>query len=237
MIGALRGSILERQALGETAVELVVDVGGVGYRVSVTPRTAARLGTAPGEVHMSVHTHVREGAITLYGFADPAERRAFELLISAHGVGPALALAVLGVHRPAALAEMVVNGDVDGLCLVPGVGRKTAVRLLVDLKARFEQLDGGEGLDRLLESSPAAAGHRGAEGGPSPESGDGDGEGDSEWSVAARAARAARADVSEALAQLGYASQEIRAALRELPDAGTAEDLLRLALRELAPRR
>ncbi len=236
MIGALRGSILERQPLGETAVELMVDVGGVGYRVSVTPRTAARLDMFADEVRLSVHTHVREGAITLYGFADPAERRTFEMLITAHGVGPALALAVLGVHRPGALAELVVNGDVDGLCLVPGVGKKTAVRLLVDLKARFEQLDGGEGLEQLLESSGSSDGTRARQHGDGEEHGTGDPGEEGEASSRA-ASRSARADVSEALAQLGYAGEEIRAALRELPDGGTAEELLRLALRELAPRR
>jgi len=212
VIGALRGTIIERQPLGESAVELVLDVGGVGYRVTVSPRTAASLDGLGHEASIAVHTHVREGAITLYGFVDADERRAFELLLSAHGVGPALALAIVAVHRPADLAGIVIGGDTTALCLVPGVGKKTAARLLVDLRARFEQYDGPLGASAVLEGDGPAAGGPGG-----------------------RASE--RADVSEALAQLGYAPEEIRAALRTLPDGGSAEELLRLALRELAPRR
>lgn len=212
MIGALRGSVIERRPLGETAVELVVDVGGVGYRVTVTPRVAAASGGLGHELTLSVHTHVREGSITLYGFADSDERGAFELLISAHGVGPSLALAVVAVHRPAELADIVIGGDTDALCLVPGIGKKTAARLLVDLRARFEQLAGPLGSIAMLGEGSAST----------------DG---------SRRAGSERADVSEALAQLGYASEEIRAVLRSLPEDRGAEDLLRLALRELAPRR
>ena len=151
MIGYLRGEIVERRTVGDSSVELVVDVRGVGYRVLVTPRVAAgiamtlteavRAVSAP-EVSLSVHTHVREGAITLYGFGDAEERRAFEILLTAHGVGPALALAIVAVHEPARLVGIVTGDDVDALMLVPGVGRKTALRLLIDLKARFSELDG-----------------------------------------------------------------------------------------------
>jgi Holliday junction DNA helicase RuvA len=210
VIGALRGTIIERQPAGDTAVELVVDVGGVGYRVTVSPRTAAALDGLGQEASLAVHTHVREGSITLYGFTDPDERRAFELLLSAHGVGPALALSVVAVHRPAELAEIVIAGDTTALCLVPGVGKKTAARLLLDLRARFEQFDGPLGAMAVLDGgSPTGSSGRASE----------------------------RADVSEALAQLGYGQEEIRAALRALPGDGPAEQLLRSALRELAPRR
>lgn len=213
MIGSLRGTVVERRMAGETAVELVVDVGGVGYRVLVAPRLASVLtGSAP-EVSLSVHTHVREGAITLYGFAEPAERRAFELLIGAHGVGPALALAIVSVHDPGRLVEIVTRGDADALTLVPGVGRKTAARLLVELKSRFDLLDG---------ATPAGLGS-GLGGG---EAGDDGGTGLS-----------SAAEVSDALGQLGYAPDEIRSALRTLPATGSVEELLRSALRELAPRR
>lgn len=211
MIGALRGTVVERQPLGESAVELVVDVGGVGYRVTVSPRTAASLEGPGREASLSVHTHVREGGITLYGFGDADERRAFELLLSAHGVGPALALAIVAVHRPAALAEIVLGGDAGSLCLVPGVGKKTAARLLVDLRARFEQYDGPLGATAQLGGDSTQA------------------------PVAIRSSE--RADASEALAQLGYGPDEIRAALRGLPEDRPAAELLRLALIELAPRR
>jgi Holliday junction DNA helicase RuvA len=85
-----------------------------------------------------VHTHVREDAIVLYGFAHGDERRCFEALLGAHGVGPSLALAILSSLSPAALSTAVLEDDVDTLCLVPGVGKKTAARLLLELKARLD---------------------------------------------------------------------------------------------------
>lgn len=137
MIAALRGRLSELE-LTEAGATAVVDVDGVGYEVVVGGRLAAALGTPGDEVTLAVHTHVREGAITLYGFAGTTERRAFRTLIAAHGVGPALALAVLGVHTPAGLARAVTAGDVDALCAVPGVGRKTAQRLVVELAGRLD---------------------------------------------------------------------------------------------------
>ena len=140
MIGSLRGVLTERRPLGDAAVDLVVDVGGVGYRLVVAPRTAAGL-LLGHEAAFAVHTHVREGAITLYGFASSEERTAFELLLGAHGVGPGLALAILGIHDPGELAEVIATGNVDALRLVPGVGQKTAARLLLELQARFDYLN------------------------------------------------------------------------------------------------
>jgi Holliday junction DNA helicase RuvA len=204
MIGYLRGLVVERRAVGDNVVELVVDVGGVGYRVLVSPRLAAAVVPGDGEVTLAVHTHVREGAIVLYGFSGPDERQTFELLLGAHGVGPALALAIVSVHSPSRLAQVVADSDVDALTLVPGVGKKTATRLMVELKSRFDQLDVGAGAAALLSGG---------------------------------AVPSVTADVSEALAQLGYGTDEVRSVLRTLPGEGTAEELLRIALRELAPRR
>ncbi len=85
-----------------------------------------------------MHTHVREDAIVLYGFATTEERRCFEALLGAHGVGPALALAVLSALRPADLVRAVLDEDLGALCTVPGVGRKTAARLVLDLRSRLE---------------------------------------------------------------------------------------------------
>lgn len=151
MIAALRGRLSELE-LGEGAATAVVDVDGVGYEVVLGSRLAASIGAPGEEVSLAVHTHVREGAITLYGFASPAERRAFRILVAAHGVGPALGLAILGVHPPASLARAVAAGDVEALMAVPGVGRKTAQRLVVDLAGRLPPLgDGGAG-------APAAVG-------------------------------------------------------------------------------
>jgi Holliday junction DNA helicase RuvA len=86
---------------------------------------------------LHIHTHVREDAIILYGFAHEDERRCFEALLGAHGVGPSLAMAVLSALSPAVLTTAVLDDDADTLCAVPGVGRKTAARLLIDLKSRF----------------------------------------------------------------------------------------------------
>ena len=139
MIGSLRGRLLERFEEGEVLVE----VAGIGYRVVVTPTTAVRLGDLGGEVFVHVHHHFREADQTLYGFLERDERACFEALLSAHGVGPSLALAVLGVHGPAELARLLADDDVAALCLVPGVGKKTATRLLVELKNSLDlPLDG-----------------------------------------------------------------------------------------------
>ncbi|HEY3942789.1 MAG TPA: Holliday junction branch migration protein RuvA [Acidimicrobiales bacterium] len=145
MIGTLRGELVARSATGE----VIVEVGGVGYRVSVTPVTAADLVGAPGPAFLHVHTHVREDAIVLYGFRHDDERRCFEALIGAHGVGPSLALSILSVLSPAALSTAVLEEDLQSLCAVPGVGRKTAARLLIDLKSRLELPD-------LSGTAPAA---------------------------------------------------------------------------------
>lgn len=136
MIGALSG-VLEALDDVDASATALVDVAGVGYEVFVSARHAHALGPIGNDVRMSIHTHVREGAITLYGFPSREERRLFELLISAHGIGPSLALGVLSVHSPESLAAAVVSADVDALCLVPGVGKKTAQRLLVELAGRI----------------------------------------------------------------------------------------------------
>ncbi|MDP6492146.1 MAG: Holliday junction branch migration protein RuvA [Acidimicrobiales bacterium] len=135
MIGSLRGHLLE---CGEDGLVLL-EVAGVGYRITVTPTTAYRLGEASGdEVFVHIHHHIREADQALYGFLERPERACFEALLSAHGVGPALALAVLGVHGPDELARVVAIDDIAALCLVPGIGRKTAARLLVDLKGTLD---------------------------------------------------------------------------------------------------
>jgi holliday junction DNA helicase RuvA len=197
VIGSLRGTLAARTA----DAEIVVEVGGVGYRVSVTTGTAASVGPLGSEVFCHVHTHVREDAIVLYGFAHADERRCFEALLGAHGVGPALALAVLSTLSPATLSTAVLEDDVDTLCGVPGVGRKTAARLLIDLKSRLD----------LPDFSSAAA----RDAGP---------------------ASSARSEARAALAELGYGPEEIRGALEGVREDVGVEDLLRLALRELAAR-
>ncbi|HQY84804.1 MAG: Holliday junction branch migration protein RuvA [Actinobacteria bacterium] len=133
MIGSLRGSVLERT---EDSTALI-EVAGVGYVVSVTPRTLAEL--EPGSpVFVYVHHHIREDAQTLFGFLHRDERTTFQVLIATHGVGPALALAILGTHAPAALVDIIASNDIGALTLVPGVGKKTAERLLVELRNRLD---------------------------------------------------------------------------------------------------
>jgi Holliday junction DNA helicase RuvA len=139
VIGSLRGTLLDR---GDA--EVTVEVAGIGYRVLVSPTTTVALGEVGQEVSCWVHHHQREDAVTLYGFATKDERTSFEALLGAHGVGPALALAILSVHSPLALARVVAEDDLGALCLVPGVGKKTAQRLLIDLKSRLSVPDLGE---------------------------------------------------------------------------------------------
>lgn len=200
MIGSLRGTLLDRAITGE----ILVEVGGVGYRVQAGPATSARLGDVGGEVFTWIHHHVREDADTLYGFATKDERDAFEALLGAHGVGPGLAMAILSVHPPANLVRVLADDDVAALCLVPGVGKKTAARLLIELKSRL-QVPLGDGLPAGLDGAPEGGG----------------------------ASHSARADVRDALAGLGYGPEEIAEATRELPD-GDAGALLKEALQRLA---
>lgn len=141
MIGSLRGVLLDRTAAGDALIE----VGGVGYRVTVPTGTLAALGELGSAVFVHVHTHVREDALVLYGFSTRDERICFEALLGAHGVGPTLALAILSALSPSALRRALASDDVDSLCAVPGVGKKTAARLLLELKSRLDVDLGDDG--------------------------------------------------------------------------------------------
>jgi holliday junction DNA helicase RuvA len=199
VIGSLRGTLLDR-----TGTDVTIEVAGVGYRLSTTPATSGALGLEGDTVFVWVHHHIREDAQTLYGFASSEERDVFEVLIGTHGVGPALGLAIMSTHSPRGLRLALATDDVSALCLVPGVGRKTAQRLLVELKSR---LDLGEVDLRVVgDGGPTVTG------GPA----------------------SAHADVRDALAGLGYASDEIAGAVAKLPPDGDSAELLRLALQQLA---
>ncbi len=139
MIAHLTGRILEKQPN-----RVVVDVAGVGYAVFVPLSTFYDLGDPGHEVALRIHTHVREDALTLYGFATVLERDLFERLIGVGGIGPKVALAVLSGIEPRELAHAIERGDVGRLTAIPGVGKKTAERIVLELK------------DKLL-SMPAAA--------------------------------------------------------------------------------
>jgi Holliday junction DNA helicase RuvA len=136
VIGSLRGVVLERGRAGEVLVE----VGGVGYRVLVPTRTL--VGLLPGEAtFLHTHQHVREDALSLFGFATRDERDVFEALLGASRVGPKLALAILGTFTPHELRRILLEGDADALCAVPGVGKGTAARLLPELRGRLDLPD------------------------------------------------------------------------------------------------
>jgi holliday junction DNA helicase RuvA len=136
MIGSVRGTVLERTPTGEVLVE----VNGVGYRCLVPLGALPAL--APGSIgFLMTHLHVREDAMTLFGFPTRDERDTFEVLIGASGVGPKLALAILSAHSPAALRRAVAEDDLDALCLVPGIGKRTAQKLMVELAARLDVPD------------------------------------------------------------------------------------------------
>ncbi len=153
MIGSIRGVLADRDPTGE----LLVEVAGVGYRVTVAPATAVSAGDVGDEVHLHIHHHIREDAQTLYGFIERVERITFETLIGAHGVGPALALAILSVHSPADLSRLVASEDVGALCLVPGVGKKTAERLLIELRSSLDLPDVDLRSKEQRSSAPASA--------------------------------------------------------------------------------
>lgn len=135
MIALLSGTVVKA-----TATSCVIDVGGVGFLALVTASTAASL--RPGEV-ATLHTSmvVREDSLTLFGFAAEGEREAFELAQSATGVGPKLALAIVSVLTPGELRRAVLAEDLNKLCAVPGIGRKGAQKLVIELKDKVLVLD------------------------------------------------------------------------------------------------
>lgn len=136
MIGSLRGVVLERFA----PTTVLVEVAGVGYLCTVTTQTFAELEpTVP--VFLHTHHHIREDNQTLFGFVSRTERDTFDILIGTHGIGPAMAMAILSTYTPTALVGIVASSDVAGLTVVPGVGKKTAERLMVELKSRLSLSD------------------------------------------------------------------------------------------------
>jgi holliday junction DNA helicase RuvA len=202
VIGWLRGTIVDRTTKGD----VIVDVNGVGYRVMVPNSSLAAL-TIGTEATMHVHTHVREDALVLYGFTTRDARTCFEILIATHGVGPSLALAILATYSPDRLRAAVADSDEATFTAVPGIGKKTAARLLVELQGRFDTADFDDTVVRIDRGVPAS------------------GEEDQ---------RGVLADVRAALGGLGYGSDEIRSVMKRLPAGDDAAALVRQALRLLA---
>lgn len=135
MIAFLRGRLLDKQPN-----LLIVDVQGVGYEVRVPLSTYYDVGDAGTDVALRIHTHVREEALQLYGFLTAIEQQLFERLIAISGIGPKLAVAVLSGIEPRDLVAAVQRGDVARLTGIPGVGRKTAERIVLELKDRVAHL-------------------------------------------------------------------------------------------------
>ena len=132
-IGSLRGdlTLVEDQ-------EIIIEVGGVGYRILNPPSTQEQFGEAGSQTLVYTHHHFREDTQALYGFPTREECVFFEALISTHGVGPSLGLAILSTHSPNQLAQILADQDSDALCVVPGIGKKTAARLIVELQSKID---------------------------------------------------------------------------------------------------
>lgn len=150
MIGSLRGTIVDR--LEPSTV--LIEVGGVGYLCAVTTSTFAELEPS-SSAFLWVHHHIREDAQSLFGFTTRIEKEMFAALISTHGIGPAMAMAVLSVYSPAALLSVVASGDIGALTVVPGIGKKTAERLMVELKGKLSSdvLQSSVGADAVQSST------------------------------------------------------------------------------------
>ncbi|MFC7531300.1 Holliday junction branch migration protein RuvA [Actinoplanes sp. GCM10030250] len=139
MIASVRGAV--------TAIfpdSAVVEVGGVGMRILCAPNTLASLRIG-AEARLATTLIVREDSLTLYGFADDDERQLFELLLTANGVGPRIAQAVLAVHNPDSVRRAIAGGDLAALTKVPGIGKRGAERLVVELKGKIGPVLGGDG--------------------------------------------------------------------------------------------
>ena len=183
--------------------EAVIEAAGLGYRLLIPASSYDKLPDVGRPARLLTTFLVREDSQTLYGFATDAERLLFETMISVSGVGPKLALAALSAMNPGELRDVVVAGDAAMLTRIPGIGKKTAERLVVDLRDKLAKLDGLE-----------PAGVLGGDG------------------VVAQS----RADARAGLEALGLgraeAEKRLRKALREHPGVQSAEELIRLALRQ-----
>ena len=206
MIVQLSGTLLE-----VTPSRVVMDVGGVGFELGVSSTTAASLPHA-GEAGVTVLARmiVREDAMELYGFATRDERALFDQLRAISGVGPKLALSVLSTFSPGALAQVVVGQDAARMAQVPGVGRKKASRLLVELSDVFSKNAELRGLVGLSEPDAALP-------------------------LSAAPAAGVESEAAEALLSMGFTSQEAELALEGHEEAGavTIEQVLAYALRRL----
>ncbi|MTI62762.1 Holliday junction branch migration protein RuvA [Methylophaga sp.] len=197
MIGRLRGIIIEKQP-----PELVLDVQGVGYELSAPMSTFFNLPAVNGEVTLFTHMVVREDAQLLYGFASERERLLFRSLLKVNGVGAKLALTILSGSDVDTFARSVQEGDTASLTRLPGVGKKTAERLIVEMRDRLKEVSSAMGLQNFTTDMGAAA-----------------------------SAGGARNEAVEALVALGYKAAEADKMLRSFDSDGmTTEQIIRQAL-------
>ena len=152
MIGHLRGILLEKHPSN-----VVVEADGVGYEVFIPVSTYTRLPDVGAEVKLRIHTHVREDAFLLYGFASLEERTIFEKLITVSGIGAKVALGVLSGIAPGDLLSALGSGDVAMLTRIPGIGKKTAERMIVELKDKIESMAAGLPSSSVIATSPLNA--------------------------------------------------------------------------------
>ncbi|HMD31752.1 MAG TPA: Holliday junction branch migration protein RuvA [Candidatus Acidoferrales bacterium] len=147
MIGLLRGALLEKRP-----GQVILDAGGVGYEVRIPLSTFAALGALHEQVTLLIHTHVREDQISLFGFLSAREKHLFELLLSVSGLGPAIALRILSGMSADEIIPAVRRGDVEGLTRIKGVGRKTAERIIVELRDKFAAAESVTAEPRMARS-------------------------------------------------------------------------------------
>jgi holliday junction DNA helicase RuvA len=156
MIGSLRGKLIDKRPH-----LILLDVSGVGYQVQIPLSTFAGLGALHDETTLLIHTHVREDQFSLYGFLTSREKHCFELLISASGVGPSLALKILSGMGLEDLIPAIRKGDIAQLVCIPGVGKKTAERMVVELRDKLAVVDipaaGKRATSSQLDSDVASA--------------------------------------------------------------------------------
>ncbi len=146
MIALLRGLLVEKHPN-----QAVVEVGGVGYDVTIPVSTFTQLADPGAEVRLRIHTHVREDALALYGFATQDEKALFEKLIGVSGIGPKLAITILSGLAAPDLVSAIRRGEVDRLVRIPGIGKKTAERMVLELRDKLPAIAGEE------PTPPAAA--------------------------------------------------------------------------------
>ncbi len=223
MIASLRGELEEILVMPDATAQVIVSVGGVGYRVIILKNSLEDIGQIGSSIYLRIYSHIRESAITLYGFLSSRQRSFFESLLSANGVGPSLAMAILSAGDVMDLVSAIVNSDIDLLTTVPGVGKKTAQRLVVELSERLGKSD----------NFPLTGNY-----------GSGQGSYDNFTVNGLPLLPKETALIGEALKSLGYGNEEIKNAIsvlsqlaKEELDTLSTEAMLRLALKSLAKTR